>query len=158
MEIKLNDVYRFRYNEEYLKNKLDLYWCFDGQLIVKEKNGELYLEDTYWGSDNRKFTLKEALERGSLTFICNLDNVIECGEYNLQYYADEDIFNLSYQSGCYKKYCIRKNAKHSAEKMKAVLNEKITNSKREIEWETVQIKRNVEKLQELENGNLDIYI
>jgi len=49
-------------------------------------------------------------------------------------------------------------AKRSAEKMKDVLNEKITKSKFEIEWETIQIKRNEEKLQEIERGNLDIYI
>ena len=41
MEIKLNDVYKFRYHEEVRNKKVfDPYWCFDGQLIVKEnKNG-----------------------------------------------------------------------------------------------------------------------
>jgi hypothetical protein len=97
MEIKLNDVYKFRYHEEVRNKKaFDPYWCFDGQLIVKENKNGLYLEDTYWSSDSRKFTLEEALQDGILTFVCNLDDVIECREYNLQYYEDEDTFNLSY--------------------------------------------------------------
>ena len=161
MEIKLNDIYIFRYNEMYLEKIFMPDHCFDKQLVVKEKNGELYLEDTYWGfadSSNKKFTLEEILEKGTLTFICNLNSVVECREYDAQYYAGEDIFDLSYQHHCYQKYCIKKDAKRSAEKMKDVLNEKITKSKFEIEWETIQIKRNEEKLQEIENGNLDIYI
>lgn len=47
MEIKLNDVYRFRYNEfELERSSRDLNWCFDGQLVVKKGNNGLYLEDT----------------------------------------------------------------------------------------------------------------
>lgn len=159
MELKLNDVYRFRYHEEVESKKaFDPYWCFDGQLIVKENKNGLYLEDTYFsGSENRRFTLEEALERGTLTFVCNLDDVEECQEYETQYYADEDIFNLSYQKRCYKKYCIRKGAKRSAEKMKAVLAEKIENEERQIKWATSDLERYREKLQEVENGNLEIY-
>ena len=50
MEIKLNDVYKFFYKQEYFKiqNVQNAYHCFDGKLIVKENtDGELYLEDTY---------------------------------------------------------------------------------------------------------------
>ena len=159
MELKLNDVYNFRYNECWREKIFDPSWCFDGQLIVRENENGLYLRDTYWGSgEGKTFTLEEALDKGVLTFVCNLDDVEEIKEYNTQYYADEDIFDLSSQHLCYRKYCIKKGTKRSAEKMKAVLNEKIAKSKHEIEWETFQIKRNEEKLQELKNGNLDIYI
>jgi len=159
MKLKLNDVYKFHYNEVWSKKIFEPYWCFDGQLIVKERNEQLYLEDTYWNSgDNKTFTLEEALEKGTLTFICNLDDVEKIGELDTQYYDDKDIFNLSYQHHCYIKFCIKEGAKRSADKMKAVLNAKIAESKREIEWETVQVKRNVEKLQELEKGNIDIYL
>ena len=159
MEIKLNDVYKFRYHEEVRNKKaFDLYWCFDGQLVVKENKNGLYLEDTYWSSDSRKFTLEEALKDGILTFVCNLDDVVECGEYDTQFYADEDIFNLSHQKGCYKKYCVRKDVNRSTEKMKFVLAEKIKSEERKIQWATSDLKRYKEKLQEVENGNLDIYI
>ena len=159
MELKLNDVYKFNYNIIWSRKIFEPYWCFDGQLIVRKRNGKLYLEDTYWFSgENRTFTLEEALEKGNLTFVCNLDDVKECRECDIQYYDDKDIFNLSYQKGCYKKYCIRKGAKRSADKMKTVLNEKIAESKRKIEWENFDIEKYKEKLQEVENGNLDIYI
>ena len=158
MKLKLNDVYRFSYNVSWTERMFDPYWCFDGQLVVKENKNGLYLEDTYWNSsEGRKFTLEEALERGTLTFVCNLDDVKECQEYDTQFYADEDIFNLSHQHGCYKKYCIRKGAKRSAEKMKAVLNEKIEESERKIKWLTSDVESYKKKLQEVENGNLDIY-
>jgi metal-sulfur cluster biosynthetic enzyme len=158
MEIKVNDVYRFRYNEETKKKMFDSSWSFDGQLIVKEKNESLYLEDTYWNSSNVIFTLEEILEKGTLTFVCNLDEVKEIREYDIQYYDDKDIFDLSYQHHCYIKYYIKNDTKRSIEKMRTILNEKIAKSKFEIAWETTQIKRNEEKLKELENGNLDIYI
>jgi len=28
MKLKLNDVYRFRYNDEYCSKSFNLYWCF----------------------------------------------------------------------------------------------------------------------------------
>lgn len=164
MNIKLSDVYRFRYSEEFLKNKVfDFHWCFDGQLVVKENKNGLYLQDTYWGfdsfaNDGRKFTLEEALEKGTLTFVCNLDDVEKCTVDSFCYYSDDDLFDLSYQSGCYKKYCIKKGAKKSAEKMKAVLTGKIENTEYDIKWATSNLERYKEKLQEVENGNLDIYI
>lgn len=53
MDIKLNDVYRFRYREEMIKCKFEPYWCFDSQLIVTQnKKRELFLVDTYWGFGN----------------------------------------------------------------------------------------------------------
>lgn len=159
MEIKLNDVYRFCYNDEWKRKIFDPNWCFDGQLIVKERNGKLYLEDTYWNSgENKTFTLEETLEKGTLTFICNLDDVVECRECDTQYYADEDVFDLSYQHYCYEKYYIKKDAKRSAEKMKYVLNDKIAKLEYDIKWATSYVERYKKKLQEVENGNLDIYI
>lgn len=159
MEIKLNDVYRFRYNEfELERSSRDLNWCFDGQLVVKKGNNGLYLEDTYWTSDNRCFTLEEALRKGVLEFVCNLDDVEECKEDPYNYYDDEDIFNLSYQHGCYKKIMVRKDAKKSKEKMKEVLEYKIAEAERQLKSVQYDIDIHKNKLKELENGNLDIYI
>jgi len=159
MEIKLNDVYRFRYNEELIKNKFEPYWCFDGQLVVKQSNnGELYLEDTYWCSGNNKiFTLNEALQKGTLEFICNLDDVEECFIWDLDYYADEDLFNLSYQHNYYKKYYKRKGAKKSVKKMKAILEEKIKHTEQMIEWKKNQLKNLKDELEKLNTENINIY-
>ena len=162
MDIKLNDVYRFDYNKKYLKELFEPYWCFDAQLIVKQnKNGELYLQDTYWGfNDNggKVFTLKQILERGELTFICNLDEVEECEKNDLQYYDDNDLFDLSYQHGCYKFYVKRKGAKKSPEKMKKAIEIKIKSAEREILWQQSSIEQLKEKLNKLNEGNLDIWI
>lgn len=159
MDTKLNDVYRFRYNaEEHEKAWSDLNWCFDGQLIVKENSKGLYLEDTYWTSDNRCFTLEEALNKGTLEFVCNLDDVEECSENPYNYYEDEDIFDLSYQNGCYRRIRVKKGAKRSKDKMREVLECKIAESKSKIESAQYEIEINKKKLQELENGNLDIYV
>lgn len=159
MEIKLNDVYRFRYNEDELeRSSRDLKWCFDGQLIVKEDSDGLYLEDTYWRSDNRCFVLEEALEKGTLEFVCNLDEAEECKEDPYNYYDDEDIFDLSYQHNSQKRIMVRKGAKRSKDKMKEVLEYKISESERQLKSVQYDIDIYKNKLKELENGNLDIYI
>lgn len=162
MKIKLNDVYRFRYNETYLEKIFMPYHCFDGQLVVKEKNGELYLEDTYWGfkydSNNKKFTLEEALLKGSLEFVCNLGDVEKACYDDSNYYDSEYLYNLSYQNGCYQKYCKKKDISKSKEVMEDALKREIKKAETQIEWHTRNIKRCEEKLQEVENGNLDIYI
>ncbi len=163
MEIKVNDVYKFAYNEEWCKKKAEPYWCFDGTLIVKQGNdGNLYLVDTYWGMDggssNKTFTLEEALEKGSLHFYCNLDEVEECSEYDFNYYADEDLFDLSYQNRCYRRFYKRKGAKRSAEKMKKVLEEKIKEAIYKIKHNTNKLQDLSEKLGQVKQGNTDITI
>jgi hypothetical protein len=161
MEIKLNDVYSFSYNDAWCKKIFDPNWCFDGQLIVTRGfAGNLYLKDTYWGSsgDNKCFTLEEALERGELKFICNLDDVEQINAYALDYYDDEDLFDLSRQHGCYKLYYKRKGSKRSANKMERVLKDKICNMEGEIKARQSDLKWYKEKLNELKNGNIDIRI
>jgi hypothetical protein len=161
MEIKLNDVYKFWYNEEWSKKIFDPSWCFDGQLIVKQdREGNLYLRDTYWGSnsDSKSFTLEQALERGNLTFICNLNDVEPIKKYETDYYVDEDIFNLSTQHGCYMDFYKRKGAEKSPVKMEQVLKDKIQEIEHEIEWKKCDLKYTKEQLKRLQNGDLDIYI
>ncbi len=161
MEIKLNDVYRFSYSQKYYDELSYPYWCFDGQLIVKQNHkGELYLVDTYLGfndSSNKSFTLEQALERGTLTFICNLDEVEKCNEYDTRYYADEDIFNLSYQRNCYKNYYKRKDAKKSIDKMKESINDIIIKTECEISCKIDYLAHLKGKLVKIESGDDSIY-
>jgi hypothetical protein len=159
MELKLNDVYRFIYNAEWSKKIFEPYWCFDGQLIVKEHNGQLYLEDTYWGSsENKTFTLEDALRKGELTFICNLEDVEKIEKYNLDYYDDTDLFDLSHQHHCYEAFYKKKNAMKSAIKMEKVLIEKIQSLEHDIEYKKSELQRCKEKLEKIKMGNIDIYI
>ncbi len=171
MELKLNDVYRFIYHNEILEKIYEPYWCFDGQLIVKQdKNGNMYLEDTYWSfydkennvfksnSCSKRFSLEEALKQGKLFYKCNLDDVEMISEYDTNYYADEDIFDLSYQHGCKKLLFKRKGAQKSITKMESVLNKEIENIEAQIRYLTWKLEKVKENLEELKNGNINIYI
>jgi superfamily II helicase len=133
MEIKLNDVYSFQFNEEYIKTHFEPYHCFDGQLIVKNYNGELRLKDTYY-STSKYFTLEELQSVGTLTFKCNLNDVETCRESDKMYYAKEDIINLSYQRGCYKWFVKKKGAKRVKEVMLKEIGERMETINRKIKY------------------------
>jgi hypothetical protein len=160
MELKLNDVYKFRYNEDYIKNNSYPYHCFDGQLIVKQKSdGSLYLEDTYWScGDNKWFTLEKALKQGTLEFICNLEDVEKCDRDDYKYYNEDDIFDLSYQSGCYARYRKKKGAVRSAEVMRRTIKRGIEKAQSDIQWAERQIERGNEYLEKLKNGETEFNI
>ena len=155
VNLRVNDVYSFRYDEVEVKKMFAPYHCFDGMLVVKERKGKLMLEDTYWGyGDNRTFTPEEALQKGTLTFKYNLDEVEEIKKYELCYYADEDLFNLSHQHGCYSKYAKRKGAQRNKEKMLAVLTQRIADEKSKIKWSQRNLVSLNEKLQKIEAGDV----
>jgi hypothetical protein len=160
MELKLNDIYKFQYNEKYCKQLFEPYHCFDGQLIVRQGNaGDLYLEDTYWSSGgNKTFTLDQALVKGILEFICNIEEIEKIGESEMNYYANEDLFDLSKQHHCYNEYYKRKGAKKCPVKMERVLIRKIEKIEHNISWENSQLIRVKEDLGKLRNGDIDIYI
>jgi len=87
-----------------------------------------------------------------------LKNVREIQEWELDYYDDEDVFDLSEQHGCYKKFFLRKGAKKSKEKMLRVINEKIENTRKEIEGLIWDIERFAETKTKIENNDLDVYL
>lgn len=156
MNIKIKDVYKFQYNVESLKNISYPYHCFDGMLVVKDTTSGLLLVDTYWNSDNKYFTLQEALEKGTLEYICNLDDVEYIKEYELNYYDDEDIINLSYQHSSYARYAILKGVKKSKNKMMRVLKDKLSSKTNQIE----SLKRDLisieDKISKLETENVEL--
>ena len=164
VELKENDVYKFRYNAEYREKLFEPYHAFEGQFIVlKNRNNELVLVDTFWGLEfdqyNDVFTLEEAQKKGELRFICNLDEVEKIREYKLDYYDDKDTFILTEQSGCRKYYYKKKDAEKSAEKMENVIKEKIEDKKERIKWAKNDIERLEEKLEKVKNGEIDdVYI
>lgn len=141
IELRDGDVYRFSYNqatwERAKAGKMghgDLHWCFDGQLIVRHG----LLCDTYWGltwggDTGRTFSLEKAQEQGTLTFVCNVNDVekIRPDEYEL--YADGDAFNLTHQHGCYKHYVKRRGARKDKERMVAVVNRKVREARSQVE-------------------------
>lgn len=168
IKLRLNDVYSFRWSPEYYKNNSYPDHCFDGQFIIKQReDGELYFMDTYWASkhdgfkhwsSSRSYTLEQALKNGSVTYVCNLDDVEEIQKHDLIYYADEDLFDLSYQHGCYGYYVKKKGAVRSPEKMRAVILNRIGENEHKISSAQREINGLRESLEKLLNGDLTIYI
>jgi len=159
MNIKLNDVYRFRYNDEYNSNGKDNYWCFDGQLVVKKGREDiLILQDTYWSSDSKTFLLEEALKKGSLEFICNMEDVVKCQENDRKYYKPEDVFDLSCQHHYRKAIYRSKKAKKDLSIMQESLEDMISEAKWEIKYAQNSLDRLQEKLEKVKSGDMDVYI
>lgn len=159
MTIKANDVFHFQWNKKYYEEHRDPNWCFDGQLVARETpNKSLLLVDTYWcsGSDNISFTPEEAEAKGTLTFVCNLDDVTDCHEDVTMYYDQKDWFNLSYQHGCYKRYVLKKGAQRSQKQMILSIQEKIDDTTRKIRWMEDDLKAAQQTLERITRGELDV--
>jgi hypothetical protein len=167
LAIREGDVFRFQWSEaEYAKVRPggDLNWCFDGQLVMR--NGKLW--DTYWGfdgfsCDSKWFTKADAEARGTLTFVCNLNDVeIVRDRSRLRYFDDADCFNLCYQHGCYKQYAVRKGAQRSQTKMLSEVEEKVRNVRGEIESAVRSGMSDLERLAEyrakVTAGDLDVHV
>lgn len=153
------DVYRFSYSQEARDRAHgDLHWCFDGQVVVR--NG--LLVDTYWAGTEATARTSDARvvkpSEGTLTFVCNLSDVQDIRESECRYYADEDVINLSWQHGCYRRYVIRKGTQRSAAKMLAWLDEQIANHKRCIASDIREVERLVEQRVKVEAGDTTIPI
>lgn len=131
--LKVGDIYRFRYNEEFLKDKFEPYHCFDGLMTVKESDKGLVLIDGYWSSGNRWFTIKDALEQGDLTFICNLDEVETISEYDSKYFNEKDIYIVPFHSGYRTVIYKRKGAEKCRETILKVLEAKVSYAKSSVE-------------------------
>ena len=153
--VQEGDVYRFSYNAE--SQPFDPHHCFDGQLIARWNGGRMSLEDTYWGfaggSSNRWFYVENAKEKGALTFVCNLSEVVDIEHYNLHYWAREDVFNLSHQHGCYKKFVRRKDALRSKEAMLSHLYGQLQEARQEVNSALSKVERAAKKIQEVETSD-----
>lgn len=155
IEPKDGDVFRFSYSAESWEQAKrgicgDLNWCFDGQLVYCDG----LLCDTYWGlnwrGDNgRYFKLADALAKGILTYVCNLNDVEPIRDYEYELYAEGDAFNLSYQHGCYKHFVKRKGAKKDKSLMLAKLHAKVTDARKAIESASRDLEYAVERREQL---------
>lgn len=161
MKIKINDVFSFRYNEETRKEHFgDIYHCFDGILVAKQRDdGTLYLQDTYWsGSDSRVIYIEDIDKKGTIEFLCNLDEMESIEDSEMVYFNDEDIVRLGIHKGYQTRILIKKGTPRSKEKMSQSIKDKILENQRGIEWNQRCIETLNEKLEKLEQGDLSIYI
>lgn len=156
LTLREGDVYRFSYSDEArAKWRTDPYWCFDGQVVVRD--GQLV--DTYWGGlkgygDSRVVKPTD----GTLTFVCNLGDVREIQEYERHNYAEADVFNLSSQHWCHKQWFVRKDAGRSAEAMVAWLREESRKTRSDIDLAMRRLERLAEQRIIIERGDTSISI
>lgn len=145
IELREGDVYHWRYTDARLKRFTlggDPYWCTDQQAVVRD--GKLL--DTYWSfgrcGDSRVIDPADV----DLTFVCNINDVREVRhESETKPYGESDVFNLSYQHGCYKKFAVRKGAERSADRMLREIAAKVEALNSDITF----AKRNLEHLAEM---------
>lgn len=158
-QIKENDVFRFTWNEETRKeSSRDLGHCFDGILIARVHENIARLVDTYWSSgDSKVFTLEDALKKGKLTRLCNLDEMENIQENQTQYFADEDIVTLRIHAGHRTQYLIKKGTLRSKDKIIESIKAKISDEERNIRFAEHSISRLRESLIRVESGDTEVF-
>lgn len=160
--LKDGDFFDFSYSKEYQEE--NKYWnhCFDGLLYVRKLDErEFVFIDTYWGincSDSRSFNIEQLLTLGTSEYLCNANEVDKIEEHETVYYDDKDIIDLSRQHGCYKIFALKKGANRSPDKMLSILNSKIKEKTRDIEFAHNSIVRMEATIREIESGNVEVYI
>lgn len=159
-DIRENDVFKFQYSPEETKKRFEPYWCFDGQLVARKYGDKFLLVDTYWssGSDNREFKPEQARSQGTLTFVCNLDEVEKVSEDAYEYYSESDVFDLSTQHRSYKRFAKRKGAVRDAAKMLETVEKKRKEAENEMDRAGRHLNELAEKKKQIESGNLDVWL
>jgi hypothetical protein len=163
IELKEGDVYRWRYTDEIIARRRGhvtsgtIYWCEDQQAIVR--NGTLY--DTYWAGhrlspcgDQHAKNLADV----ELEFVCNWNDIEYIEPHAVKNYDAADVFDLSYQHGCYKYFAIKKGAKPSTAAKLEWLYKKRAEIMREIESHIRHLELLAKQQARLEAGDTEIHI
>lgn len=155
-----NDVFNFRYKPEEAKKRFEPYHCFDGTLVVKKySDGKIFLVDTYWGgADSRTFTPEQAIEQGDITFLCNLDEMVDIKEWETLYYDDADIVKMYIHKGYRNRYLIKKGTQRSQAKMLQSIKQKIEDEHSNIRSAEYSLKQHKETLKKIEAGDTSVYL
>src|SRR3990172_12020854 len=155
--IKENDVFHANWKVREWGDQKD--WCFEGLLVAKKIDGKMMFIDTYWGVgrfDNKSWNYTDLRKLFNFSYYCNIDDLEKIGSYDVDYYDDKDIYRLHDQHSCSEScnyYFIKKGTKRSKTKMIEVLEEKINEAKRNIEWNTRKVEEYSAKKQQVADDN-----
>jgi hypothetical protein len=159
--IKLNDIYRWHYTSEKfneVKKWGEPYWAVSRFCIVKKSHttGELYLEDTFWSSENKTFYLNE-LNDIQLEYLGNFEelNKFTQGKHSLPYYNPSDIVDISHSNSFQDQIYIKKDAKRSLAHTRAHLEHKENELLNKVVWAQRELEQARELLKNLNEENLD---
>lgn len=138
-------------------------WAKDSYWVVRDCNGELELVNTFHGLEYRystsyTLTLKEATELGKLQFYFSLNDVKEIPENEQYYYAGEDVFFLGENHGYRPHWYLRKGAEKNQARLIETLEDRIDRQKDSIGYDLTKLADMSEKLGQVRQGNLDIYL
>lgn len=157
------DVYQWRYTDAVIAKRQDsvrvgtLYWCEDRQAVVRDGK----LVDTYWAGYRLGRGSEEHVKNPAdveLTFICNLADVRRIAPHEVKNYDAADVFDLSYQYGCYKHFVVKADATPSREAKLAWIRAKRTEVKREIDSHIRHLESLSRQEAALEAGNVEVSI
>ncbi|MNG01026.1 hypothetical protein D3C85_631980 [compost metagenome] len=153
-EIKDGDVFNWQWKDEkdrFAADGCDPYWCKDAQCFAVERNGSIFLIDTYWNDYDQK-VLSDSLDyinldKVDLEFICNLHDTEEIQHYEAEDY--DKVYNLSRQKNCYKHYRIDKDAQPSNKAMIAKLERQLQRAHEDLrsaQWSIERISKEIEEV------------
>ena len=163
--MKVNDVYKVRYKEEYKKTQsphTNYSHCFEGfGVVTQHKDNYLILSDTYWGigrTDGKSFSLEDIGNKVEIEYYCNLDQIEDIYERDLLYYEDEDVYRITDQHGCFPRcvhYFKLKTASKSVKKIKHSIERKISDLEYTIKSSKSEIERHRASIEKMENGDIE---
>ena len=145
--MKKNDVYRWWYKDA--SNRFEPYWCKSCIGIVKDNGDELYLVDTYGLSNNTVFGMGYIEENLDLVFLGNLDDFELIKEWDVVYYDDSDIMDLTHSNSYGPLIYVRKGAVRSIEKMRSVLLAQLEKCRYKADYYTREVEDYERRLNEL---------
>ena len=159
--VKPGDIFRFYYSEKERQKRFEPTHCFDGQLVAYDNGGSIWLCDSYWlhqfkPSGDRAHPVEKWQEWGELTFVCNLNEVEKCSD--VRYFKESDVFDISYQHGCYKFLAVRKGAQRDQDAMRKAVQEKIREHRSKLESAVRNLEMYAVIAHKIENGQLDIWL
>lgn len=155
--MKFNEGDLFRWSFKKPSDHMPYHCCSQ---IAEFQDG--MLRDTFWGlgfgSNGRKWTPEQALERLNLTFLANRADLIPSTSAAYKKYRHEDLVDLRHSNTSLETVYIKRGAEPSPEVMAEHLRYVIERSESEMRMAGNRIERASEQLRQIEAGELPEYL